>query len=128
VKDPSKLAFVSYKDVQPLIGDDPFRSSEAQLIAEYNSSITRPLLVLLGLDERRKDAFTYKRFTGAPYFALDVTPEGSIKEKAQSVISAVESKGLQFFQGRSHMLFSREEGMSGKNQADSPGSTHVMSC
>ncbi|KAL2004653.1 hypothetical protein VTN00DRAFT_3181 [Thermoascus crustaceus] len=109
VKDPSKLAFVNYKDVQGLIGDDPFKSSEKQLVAEYNSSITRPLLVLLGLDERRKEGFTYKRWSGAPFFALDVTPTGTLQKQAQSVIEAVEAKGLRFQFSRSHMEFSREE-------------------
>ncbi|KAL1968614.1 hypothetical protein VTN77DRAFT_1440 [Rasamsonia byssochlamydoides] len=109
VKDETKLAFVSYKDVEPLVGNDPFRSSEAELIAEYNSKITRPLLVLLGLDERQKNGLTYKKYSGAPYFALDVTPTGTIREQAQQVISAVESKGFRFFQGRSHMKFSQEE-------------------
>lgn len=116
VKDPSKLAFANYKDVQGLIGDDPFKSSEKQLVAEYNSSITRPLLVLLGLDEKRKDGFTYKRWSGAPFFALDVTPTGTLQKQAQSVIEAMEAKGLKFHQGRSHMEFSREEGMSAVSQ------------
>lgn len=111
VKDESKLAFVSYKDVAPLISNDPFRGSEAQLIEEYNSSITRPLLVLLGPGERQKNGITYKSYSGAPYFALDVTPKRTIKEQAQPVISAVEAKGLKFFHGRSHMKVFPEEGI-----------------
>jgi NAD+ diphosphatase len=110
VKDDSKLAFVNHKDVEPLIGKNPFRQSEKHLIAEYNSTVANPLLVMLGLDERQKNGMAYKTYSGAPYFALDVTPVGSIREQAQGVISAVESRGLQFFHGRSHMKFSPEEG------------------
>jgi NAD+ diphosphatase len=109
VQNESKLAFVKYNDVASLIGPDPFRENEAKLIAEYNSTINKPLLVLLGLDEKQKDGLTYKSYGGAPYFALDVTPNGTIREQAQSVISAMEAKGLKFFQGRSHMKFSQEE-------------------
>lgn len=114
-ENPSKLAFVSYKDVESLVGNEPFRQSEEILLAEYDSTITRPLLVLLGLDERVNNSLTYRRYKGAPYFALDVTPIGTVREQAKSVISAVESRGLQFFQGRSHMKFSQEEGMAKQN-------------
>ncbi|KAH8805112.1 NUDIX hydrolase domain-like protein [Xylogone sp. PMI_703] len=107
---PSKLVFVSYKDVEPLIGNNPFKKSEEILLAEYDSTITRPLLILLGLDEKVENSFVYKKHKGAPYFALDVTPIGTVREQANKVISAVESKGLKFFQGRSHMKFSLQEG------------------
>lgn len=108
----SNLAFVKYKEVEPLIGSGSFfRPSEKHLLAEYNSSVTTPLLVLLGLDTRQKNGLTYRTYSGAPYFALDVTPKGSIREQAEQVIASVESKGLRFFQGRSHMKFSEEEGL-----------------
>lgn len=110
VKNDSELAFVKYKEVEPLIGNEPFRQSERHLIAEYDSTVTKPILVLLGLDERQKMGMTYKTYSGAPCFALDVTPVGSIREQAQGVISAVESRGLRFFHGRSHMKFSLEQG------------------
>ena len=56
-KDPTKLHYASFQDVQPLIGEDPYTKSEADLIAEYNSTITIPQLLFLGLDERQKSAF-----------------------------------------------------------------------
>lgn len=110
VNDESKLAFVKHRDVEYLIGNEPFRQSEKDLIAEHDSTVTRPLLVFLGLDERQKEGMSYKTYSGAPYFALDVSPTGTIREPAQRIVSAMEARSLRFFQGRSHMKFSPEEG------------------
>lgn len=99
-KDPSNVEYVSYKDVAPLIGDDPYSKTEEQLISEYNSTITIPQLLFLGLDERNKQGLTYNIYTGAPYFALDVTPKGTITAQAQSLIQTMQSRGLSFLEGR----------------------------
>ncbi|KAL8953775.1 MAG: hypothetical protein Q9222_000392 [Ikaeria aurantiellina] len=99
-KDPGTLQFMSYADVRPLIGDDPYAKSEEQLVSEYNSTITIPQLLFLGLDERNKRGLTYNIYTGSPFFALDVTPKGSITSQAQSLVEAVQSRGLKFLEGR----------------------------
>ncbi|KAL9041061.1 MAG: hypothetical protein Q9214_004243 [Letrouitia sp. 1 TL-2023] len=102
-KDPTKLHYVSFADVHPLIGDDPYLKSEEQLIAEYNSTVTIPQLLFLGLDERNKKGLEYNAYIGAPYFALDVTPKGTIVSQAESVIRKMEALGFQFIQGRMQM-------------------------
>lgn len=99
-KDPSHLSYVSYADVKPLIGEDAYSKTEEQMVAEYNSTITIPQLLFLGLDERNKQGLTYNIYTGSPYFALDVTPKGSITSKAQELVEKLQSQGLQFLQGR----------------------------
>ena len=101
--DPSKLAYASYKDVHSLIGDAPYAKSEDEMISDYNSTITIPQLVFLGLDERQKEGFEWTIYKGSPYFALDVTPKGSIEDNATSVIREMESRGLKFLEGRMHM-------------------------
>ena len=104
MKDPTKLAPVSYKDVQPLIGEDPYSKTEEEIISSYNSTVTIPQLLFLGLDERKQDGFGWKDlYKGTPFFALDVTPKGSIAEKAQALVKSVESRGLTFIEGRTHM-------------------------
>ncbi|KAF2496929.1 hypothetical protein BU16DRAFT_507644 [Lophium mytilinum] len=110
VKSPTQLGYSIYKDVQPLIGEDPFKKSEEDLIKEYNSSTYIPQLIFLGLDDRNKEGFVYKdHYKGAPYFALDVTPKESVTAAAESLISSLESKGLEFSKGRMHLSLPPEE-------------------
>ncbi|KAL8804187.1 MAG: hypothetical protein Q9182_002729 [Xanthomendoza sp. 2 TL-2023] len=99
-KDPSHLSFASYTDVQPLIGENPYAKSEEQLISEYNSTTIIPQLIFLGLDERNEQGLTYNIYTGSPCFALDVTPKGSIASQAESLIKSMQSRGLDFLEGR----------------------------
>ncbi|KAL8827791.1 MAG: hypothetical protein Q9191_002980 [Dirinaria sp. TL-2023a] len=102
-KDPTKLENVSYDDVKPLIGDDPYSQSEDEIISNYNSTITIPQLLFLGIDESHKSGLEYSIYRGAPYFALDVTPKGSITSAANTLISTLESRGLTFIEGRMQM-------------------------
>ncbi|KAL6722157.1 NADH pyrophosphatase [Lecanora helva] len=90
------------EDVQPLIGENPYSKSEEQLIADYDSSVTVPQLLFLGLDESKDSGFQYKIYRGSPYFALDVTPKGTINAKAESLIEQMKARGLQFAEGRMH--------------------------
>lgn len=99
-KDPSNLSYVSYADVKPLIGDDPYSKTEQQLVSEYNSTTTVSQLIFLGLDERNKQGLTYNIYTGTPYFAVDVTPKGTVTSQAESLIQTMESRGLKFLEGR----------------------------
>jgi NAD+ diphosphatase len=64
----------------------------------------------LGLDERRKDGFEHGIYKGSPYFAIDVTPKGSVKEKAESIIKAMKEKGMIFLEGRTAMSMNAPEG------------------
>lgn len=82
------------------------------MIKNYDSSITTPQVIFLGLDEARKEnGMGFKSYVGTPYFALDVTPKGTIEEKANGVIAEMEKKGLSFDTGRMVMSLSAEEGM-----------------
>ncbi|KAI9828428.1 MAG: NADH pyrophosphatase [Thelocarpon impressellum] len=108
-QDGKKLVFVPHRDVEPLVGADPFNKPEAQLIAEYNSAITTPQLVFLGIDESSKEGLAWKRYTGAPFFALDVTPKGSVEAQARGVVAEMERRGLAFLEGRTHLSFPAPE-------------------
>ncbi|KAL9641145.1 MAG: hypothetical protein Q9204_000285 [Flavoplaca sp. TL-2023a] len=99
-KDPSNLEYLSYADVRPLIGEDPYSKSEEQLVSEYNSTVTVPQLLFLGLDERNKQGLTFNIYTGSPYFAVDVTPKGTIQSQAESLLQSLQSRGLRFLEGR----------------------------
>ncbi len=102
-ENPSKLRYASYKDVQPLIGENPYSKSEEDLISEFNSSVAIPQLLFVGLDENHRTGFEWNIYQGSPYFALDVTPKGSTPSAAESLIQTMKTRGLKFVEGRVHM-------------------------
>ncbi|EUC36902.1 hypothetical protein COCVIDRAFT_114713 [Bipolaris victoriae FI3] len=109
VKSATELARCTFSDVKPIIGDNPFEKSEEDVIAQYNSTLYTPQIIFLGLDER-KDGFKYKEhYKGQPWFAVDVTPQESVKEKAEELIKKFEEQGLEFSKGRMHMSLPAEE-------------------
>ena len=101
-KDPTKLQYASYQDVLPLIGENPYAKSEADYIAEYNSATTIPQLLFLGLDESQKSDFEWTIYMGSPYFALDVTPKGTVKVACERLIETMKSRDYTFIEGRMH--------------------------
>lgn len=111
-KDPSKLAYASYKDVVPLIGENPFEKTEEEMVKEYRSDVTVPLVLFLGLDERSKGGFKHGIYEGSPYFAVDVTPKGTVEKKAEELVEAMKAKGLTFAEARMHMSLNAPEGIS----------------
>ena len=108
-KDIRKLEYAKLQDVTSLIGENPYAKSEEELVSEYNSTTTTPQLLFLGLDEKSKQGLEWNIYKGAPYFALDVTPKGSIEAAAKGVIREMESRGLVFLQGRMHMTLPADQ-------------------
>lgn len=108
-KDRTKLEYVSYKDVRPLIGDEPYLKTEEEIVSGYNSTVKTPQLLFLGLDESNTQGLEWTIYKGSPYFALDVTPKGSFEAKANSLIKDFEARGLIFIEGRLHMSLSAPE-------------------
>lgn len=112
-----QLGYVSYADVKSFTGSDPFEKTEEEMIKEFNSEEEKPLILLLGLDEGNKlpappadETFSYKEYKGRAYFAVDVSPRGSLAEEANKVIENVKSKGFSFFQNQRHMGLAYGEG------------------
>jgi len=97
-----QLEYATYADVQSLIGEDPYSKDEEQFISEYNSTITIPQLLFLGLYENKTSGFEYKMYQGSPYFALDVTPKGTVSAEAEKLVESMKSRGLRFVEGRMH--------------------------
>lgn len=110
------------------------------MIEEYNSSVTIPQMIFLGLDERRKEGtkttveqnvekqegensedegeLVWKDvYKGRPMFAVDVSPKGSIKETAETLIKEMEGRGLEFFPGRMPLGLPAPEGSYPRNSA-----------
>lgn len=112
---PSKLAYVKHADIRNLVGENPYEKSEEEMIKAYNSSVTIPQLLFLGLDERVKEeqgGFTHGIYSGRPYFALDVTPKGSVKGEAEQLVEGLKAKKLEFIAARVNMSLDAPDGMS----------------
>jgi NAD+ diphosphatase len=115
VHSPDKLACRKYVDVKSIIGDDPFHRSEEDTIAQYNSSLYLAQIIFLGLDEREA-GFEYKgRYKGQPWFAVDITPQGTVKDAAETLIESLKTEGLDFSKGRMNMNLPAEQGKSNDN-------------
>ena len=98
-----KLQFVSYDDVKPIIGEDPYTTPEEDQIKSFNSAKYVPQMVFLGIDEKHPDGLEYQsknKYKGAPYFAIDVTPKLSVKDAAEQLIERLKAKGMDFGKGR----------------------------
>jgi NAD+ diphosphatase len=111
-RDASHLAFVNHDDLRSVIGDNPFAKTEAEALAEFNSTVRAPVVLFLGLDDKKQEGFEYKAYKGVPYFAVDITPKGAVEEASKGVIEALKAKGLIFLQGRSAMTLNAGDGTS----------------
>ncbi|KAL7626165.1 NADH pyrophosphatase [Parahypoxylon ruwenzoriense] len=108
-KDAANLTYVNRDVVIPLTGAEPFKKSEEDQVKEFNSANTQPVILFLGINEKQKTGFEFREYTGTPYFAVDVTPKGSIADKAKSVIDAVKATGVSFIDGRRLMSLNAPE-------------------
>ncbi|KAF4997946.1 hypothetical protein FDECE_11939 [Fusarium decemcellulare] len=98
VVDAKKLAYLSFDEVQPLIGPNPFGLTEDEAIQAFDSAESKPLIVFLGIleDDSDTDHITsgeHGDIKGHPYFAVDITPKGTHAEKATSFLEDQEKKG-----------------------------------
>jgi NAD+ diphosphatase len=97
------LKYVKFEDVKPIIGEDPYARNEKEMQAQYNSEEIVPQMIFLGIDESVKDGLDYQgknRYVGAPFFAVDVTPRGNVKEACEELVKKVETDGVVFGKGR----------------------------
>lgn len=114
-RSPAEPYYAKYDELRGLISQDLFDKTEEEMVKDFDSRKTNPTLIFLGLDESRKesnDLMTYKNYSGHPFFAVDVTPQGSEAHQSacKDIIKAMEEKGLSFFQTRVIMTFPPEEG------------------
>ncbi|EWY86975.1 hypothetical protein FOYG_11284 [Fusarium oxysporum NRRL 32931] len=99
VVDKKTPAYLTFKDVEPLIGADHFTLTEDEAIQSFNSAETRPLVVFIGMLEEgnEKDSISssdHGDIKGHPYFAIDITPKGNHAERATQFLEEQEKKGL----------------------------------
>lgn len=109
-KDKTHLYYATHQEVDKLIGGNPFEKEEDEIIKQYRSDITQPLVLFLGVDEKQHEGFEFEIYKGTPYFAIDITAKGTIEKEANSVIDALKAKGIIFLEGRGAMSLNAPEG------------------
>ena len=100
-----RLAYVKFDQVRPVVGENPYKTSEEEMLALYDSAQYTPQMIFLGIDEKSHapDALSYQGknlYTGAPYFAVDVTPRASVKPACEQLIARLQAQDLNFAKGR----------------------------
>ena len=74
------------------------------MLRVFNPEITDPLVLFLGLDEKSDVGMGWGPYKGTPHFAVDVTPRGVLKERAQGLIREMEGRGWKLLRGRMNSL------------------------
>lgn len=118
-KDSSILYRAEYKEIQNLVPTTVFDKPEEEMIQQFDSRITKPDLVFLGIDETATDGLKsdeelmqWTIYKGRPYFALDVSEKGNEEQKAEakSVLEELATRGITPFTSRLHFLQPPEDG------------------
>ena len=110
IDSPTEIHFVKYDVIKSLIPSNPYQKSEKETLESFDSGEALPGLVFLGLDERDKNGYQYKNYTGAPHFAIDVTPRAPYEDAATEVNKKFDDAGLGFVVGMRAMHFSADIG------------------
>ncbi|KAJ9661667.1 NADH pyrophosphatase [Neophaeococcomyces mojaviensis] len=105
IDSPTEIHLVTYDDIKAIVPENPFAKTEKQMLDEFDSRIVTPQLVFLGLDESDKNGYSYKNYTGAPHFAIDVTPKKQYEEAANKIIQKWTDSNLKFVEGMRAMNF-----------------------
>jgi NAD+ diphosphatase len=100
---PQKLLIKKPADVTTVTGLDLFLKSEDEMIQDYDSKASRPLVVFLGILEDLTADFEYGKYRGKPFFAVDITPRGSYTDAATALIeNFTKDGGATFHQATRH--------------------------
>lgn len=110
VRDKANLRPIRLEDFVSVSGSDPFKRPEKDLVAAYDSKVTTPLIVFLGIREDEVSEFKVREFQGCPWFAVDLTPKGSYADEARKVIEKITSSGCTFLKTARQNTLSSEFG------------------
>ncbi|KAK5193999.1 NADH pyrophosphatase [Exophiala xenobiotica] len=105
IKSPTEIHYATYDDIKTLVPSNPFEKTEKDMIEEFDSRIDKPQLVFLGVDENVKDGLKYRHFSGAPHWAIDITPKKTYEKEAKELDEHFQALGLKFSEGMRAMSF-----------------------
>lgn len=93
-----------------MIPFNPFEKPEKEQVAEFDSRINIPQVVFLGIDEKVTDGLSFKVFSGAPHWAVDITPKSTYEKEAKDLAEKFTNSGLKFSEGMRAMSFPADAG------------------
>lgn len=104
-KSPTEIHYATLEDLKPLVPENPYAKTEKEMLDEFDSRNTHPQFVFLGIDEKVTDGYVFRNFTGAPHFAVDITPKWTFVDAAKKVIDGFTAQGLSFAEGMRAMFY-----------------------
>ena len=113
IKSPTEISYATYEDLKTVMPTNPYERTEKEIVEDFDSRIDHPQLVFLGLDENVKDGYSYKNFTGAPHWAVDITPKKTYEKEANDLNEKLLASGLKFSEGMRAMSFPADVGAFG---------------
>lgn len=105
IDSPTAIHYVKRDEIKTLLAENPYSHSEKDMISNFDSRKVIPDLVFLGIDEKVKDGYHYRNYTGAPHFAINVTPKAPYEQAATEFSEDIKKKGLSFVEGMRAMNF-----------------------
>ncbi len=112
IKSPTEISYAALEDLKSILPTNPFEKTEKEIVEDFDSSKDHPQLVFLGLDESVKDGYSYRNFTGAPHWAVDITPKKTFEKEANELNQKFVDTGLKFSEGMRAMSFPANVGES----------------
>lgn len=111
IKSATEIQYVKREDLKGLLPENPYTLTEKEMIEAYDSSIVVPGMVFLGLDEDVKDGgYSFRNYTGAPVFAVDISPRQGIEKEAEALAEELKGRGYSFVEGMRAMSFPADVG------------------
>ena len=107
-KSQTEIHYATLEDLKGLAPENPYAKTEKEVIDAFDSRKSTAQFIFLGIDEKVKDGYTFRNFTGAPHFAVDITPKFSHAEAAQKVIDHFSGKGFSFAEGMRAMFYNSD--------------------
>ena len=105
IDSPTELHYVTWNVIKSILPDNPFAKTEKEIIDSFDSRKASPQLIFLGIDETDTNGYTFKNYTGAPHFAIDVTPKPQYQAAADDLSQQWLDTGLKFVEGMRAMNF-----------------------
>lgn len=109
IKSITEIRYAKYDQIKSLVPENPFAAPEKEVVEKFDSTKGIPQLIFLGIDESDKNGYQYNNnstiYTGAPIFAMDITPKAPYEEEAKKIIDGFEKEGLTFVEGMRAMSF-----------------------
>lgn len=111
IKSATEIQYVKKEDLASILPENPYTKTEKEMVENFDSNKALPGMVFLGLDEKITDGYSFRNYTGAPHFAVDISPKEPYEKAANDIAEKLEKqRGLSFVEGMRAMSFPPDVG------------------